>query len=164
MVLTWVDLLIVLVVIGAVLWEVRRDFGHSLLDTVAVLLSLRAAMLIWPAAARAMPLGVTDATNRGLWLLLSFLLCAGIGLFLARLAHQATRWSLDTFDPVFGFVFGITAAVIACHVIVKAIAIMYADKHGLPQSVAQSALGQELLTFRSYHHLVEFLSRFPNRV
>lgn len=161
MVLTWVDLLVVLVIIGFVLCEVRRDFGQTLVDTVALLISMRAAVWLGPAAARSVPLAASETVNRGVWLLLAFVLCSAVTLLLARFAHEATRWTLDTFDPVFGFVFGMTSAVIICHVLVKSLAIVYATKAGLPPCVAQSALGEELLTFRSYHHLLEFLSHFP---
>jgi uncharacterized membrane protein required for colicin V production len=161
MVLTWVDLLVVVVIIGVVLFEVRRDFGQTLVDTVALLLTMRAAVWLCPAAARAVPLAASETVNRGIWLILAFILCSAVALLLARFAHEATRWTLDTFDPVFGFVFGMTSAVIVSHILVKSLAMIYATKAGLPQCIAHSALGEELLTFHSYHHLLEFLSRFP---
>jgi uncharacterized membrane protein required for colicin V production len=162
MVLTWVDFLVVLVIIGFVLFEVRRDFGQTLIDTVALLLSMRAAVWLCPSAARTVPLAVAETLNRGVWLIVAFVLCSAVGLLLARFAHESTRWTLETFDPVFGFVFGMTSAVIISHVLMKSLAMIYATKAGLPPCIAQSALGEELLTFRSYHHLMQFLSQFPN--
>jgi len=164
MLVTWVDLIIVLLILGFVLFEVRRDFGQTLLDTLAVLLSLRLTTWISPAIAKAVPIAIGEATNRGAWYLLTFVLLAVGALFLARWAHEATRWSLDTFDPAFGFVFGLMSAVLTCHVCMKAIAIAYGKKHGLPPCIVESALGQELLTFKSYQHLVAFLSQFPRNV
>lgn len=164
MLLTWVDLLIVAVVATVVLFEVRRDFGQGLFDALAILLSLRAALWIYPYAARAVPLAVSENTNKGVWLLLAFALCAAVALLLARHAHEATRWSLDTFDPAFGFVFGVTSAVIVSHVILKSVVIFSAMKGGVPQCIADSALGHELLTFKTYHHLREFLFQFNHRI
>jgi hypothetical protein len=164
MLLTWVDLLIVAVVAIVVLFEVRRDFGQALFDAVAVLISLRVALWIYPWAAHAIPLAASDRTNKGVWLLLSFVLCVGVGLVLARFAHEGTRWSLESFDPAFGLIFGVTAAVMISHVIVKSVVIFYAAKHGMPKCIAESALGGELLTFKSYHALRDFIFQFNHRI
>jgi uncharacterized membrane protein required for colicin V production len=164
MLVTWVDLIIVVVILGFVMFEVRRDFGQTLLDTLVVVLCLRLTTWLSPAVAQAVPIAISDAMNRGVWYMLFFVLLVAGGLFLARWAHEATRWSLDTFDPAFGFVFGLTSAVLTCHVCMKAIAIAWGKKHGLPPCIVESALGQELLTFKSYQHLVVFLSQFPRNV
>lgn len=164
MLLTWVDLVIVIVVAVVVLFEVRRDFGQALFDAVAVLMSLRVALWIYPFAARAIPLAASDRTNKGVWLLVSFALCLVAALLLARFAHEGTRWSLESFDPAFGFIFGVTAAIMISHVVVKSVVIFTAPKHGMPHCIAESALGGELLTFKTYHALKEFIFQFNHRI
>jgi uncharacterized membrane protein required for colicin V production len=164
MLLTWVDLLIVIVVAVVVLFEVRRDFGQGLFDTLAVLVSLRAGLWIYPFAAEAVPLAARDTTNKGIWILLSFALCTAGALVVSRRAHEATQWSLETFDPAFGFVFGVTAAVMISHVLVKGVVAFYAVKQGMPACVADSALGGELLTFKSYHALRDWIFQFNHRI
>jgi hypothetical protein len=152
------------VVAVVVLFEVRRDFGQALFDAIGVLFSLRVALWIHPFAARAVPLALNDHTNKAVWLLLSFTLSAAAALLLARFAHEATRWSLETFDPAFGFVFGVTCAIMISHVIVKSVVIFYAVKTGVPGCIAGSALGGELLTFKSYHALRDFIIQFNHRI
>jgi hypothetical protein len=50
------------------------------------------------------------------------------------------------------------------HVIVKSVVIFYAKKNGLPHCIADSALGGELLTFKSYHALRDFIVQFNHRI
>ncbi len=50
------------------------------------------------------------------------------------------------------------------HVFVKAIVVFYAAKHGVPHCIADSALGGELLTFKSYHALRDWLFQFNHRI
>jgi uncharacterized membrane protein required for colicin V production len=164
MLLTWIDLLIVAVVAIVVIFEVRRDFGQGIFDALAVLLSVRLALWVYPVAAHAVPLAVHDNTNKGVWLLLSFALIVTGAMILSRFAHEATQWSLEAFDPAFGFVFGVTAAVMISHLIVKSVVIFYAAKQGMPKCIAESALGGELLTFKTYHHIRDFIFQFNHRI
>ena len=83
-----------------------------------------------------------------------------VGAAGSKVLHEATQWSMDTFDPIFGCLFGLTTGVIMAHTTVKILAMLYTTRHGLPDFLADSGLGVELLYFKTYHHVADFLTNF----
>ena len=55
--ISWLDGLLLLVVVSLILWEIRRDLGQSLFDTVALLFGLRLAIWLGPTLAGELGMG-----------------------------------------------------------------------------------------------------------
>jgi uncharacterized membrane protein required for colicin V production len=161
--LTWIDILLAVIILGWVIVEVRRDFGRALFDTLAALVSLRLALLVSPTLAPLFSFAGAENARHGWALAVLFVLFGALALLLARFVHESTQWSMDSFDPVFGCLFGVTAGVIMAHVTVKVLSLIYANSHGVPTFLTDSGLGEELLTFKTYHRFADFLAGFRDR-
>lgn len=152
------DGLIALVIIALVLFELRRDLGQSLFDTIALLLGLRLALWLGPSLAGHFGFA-TPVQARGLALLGLFAVGSAAGLVLGYYLNTITRWSMDWFDRVAGVLLGFCSAVIVCHVLVSSAAFMFATHDGPPPFVAHSLLGQEALSFRTVEQVLQFFNR-----
>ncbi len=152
---SWLDGFLVLVAIVVILWEIRRDLGQALFDTLSLVLGLRLALWLGPSLSR--HLGMGDANHaRAVALLLLFVAGAGVGLIAGFYLNTLTRWTLDQFDRVAGVLLGFSGAVIVCHVLVTAIVLFGTTKAGPPTQVVRSSLAQEALTFHTFRQVVKF--------
>jgi uncharacterized membrane protein required for colicin V production len=154
---SWLDVFLVLVAVALTVWEIRRDLGQSVFDTIALILGLRLAMWLGPILAP--DLGM-DSINqaRGVALLLVFLVASGVGLAAGYYVHRITLWTLDQFDRVSGLLLGFSSAVIVCHVLVASFALMGTTNAGPPRYIKQSFLAQEALTFRTCRQVIGFFN------
>jgi hypothetical protein len=153
------DVTLLLLIAGLVIWEIRQEAGRSLLDVTVTALVLHLTHIY--AAPLTASLG-WDALPGGNISPLATALLFGtlwpLGLAVSWYFHRQTRWSMDHFDGAFGFVFGLAMAVMVGHVVTDVAADMAIIKHGrLPDAVAKSAIVDELRSFRTYHELVNAL-------
>jgi uncharacterized membrane protein required for colicin V production len=154
---SWLDGLILLIFTALILWEIRRDLGQSLFDTVALLMGLRIAWWLGPLLAPG--LGIANANQaRGVALLIVFVLASAVTLLLGWYLHRLTLWTLDQFDRVAGLMLGFTSAVIVCHLVATSVALMGSTKAGPPKYVKQSWLAQEAISFRTCRQVVKFFN------
>jgi hypothetical protein len=142
-------------VTALVLWELRRDLGQTLFDTIALLVGLRMALWLGPVLARYLDPGA-PAHSRGLALLIVFVVASAAALAIGYYLNALTRWTMDQFDRVAGLVLGFSSAVIVCHVLVTSMALMWGTPKGPPAFVKKSHLGQEALSFRTAVKVVRF--------
>jgi hypothetical protein len=101
--------------------------------------------------------------SRGAALATLFIGSGVLALLVAKVLHEATQWSMDTFDPIFGCLFGVTTGVMLAHMTVRILAMLCSTQQGLPTFLADSGLGQELLYFKTYHQVADFLISFRDR-
>jgi uncharacterized membrane protein required for colicin V production len=154
---SWLDGFLIVVIITLILWEIRRDLGQSLFDTMALLLGLRLAQWLGPELAPGLGMA-NDHQARGVALLIVFVICTGLGLVAGYFLHRVTLWTLDQFDRVSGLLLGFCGAIILCHVLVTSVALYGTNKHGPPKYVRQSRLAQEMLSFRTCRQVVKFFN------
>jgi uncharacterized membrane protein required for colicin V production len=152
---TWLDGLLLLVGVALVIWELRRDLGQALFDTVALVVGLRLALWVGPGLAP--HLGLANPNDaRAIALLVVFAIGTTVGLVAGFYLNAVTRWTLDQFDRVAGLLLGFSGSVIVCHVLVAFFALLGTTKTGPPQYIAHSPLAQEALTFRTFHEVIQF--------
>ncbi len=156
--LSWLDGLLMLVVVSVILWEIRRDLGQSLFDSLAFLLGLRLALWVGPAVSRYLTFATPEQAH-GLALIGVFVIGSAAGLVGGFYLYTVTRWTLDTFDRVAGAVLGFSSAVIVCHVLVVSLTLMFGTSARPPAFVTGSRLGQEALSFHTFQQVVEFFDR-----
>jgi len=155
--MTWVDLLLLVAVVGLIVSAAQQEAGHSFLDAAmtvmaAFLARISAApvtaALGWPAAGGAS--GASPAVFA-----LVFVVVWAIGLHLSRTIHRYGRWSMDTFDCVFGAVFGLVTGLVVGHVLTESAAGMAILTHGsLPDYFQHSYLAEELRSFKTCHYVL----------
>lgn len=156
--ISWLDGLLLGVAVCLILWEIRRDLGQSLFDTLALLLALRLSLGLGPWLAG--HLGMAHPNQaRGVALLLLFSVGTAAGLIGAFYLHAVTKWTLDTFDRVAGLLLGFSGAVMVCHVLVTSLTLCYGTPAKPPAFVAQSPLGQEALSFHTFQQVMQFFDR-----
>jgi uncharacterized membrane protein required for colicin V production len=156
--ISWLDGLLTVVVVLLVLWEIRRDLGQSVFDTVALLLGLRLALWLGPSLAG--HLGMTHPNQaRAVALFMLFVVGTGAGLVAGFYLNALTRWTLDSFDRVTGVLLGLSGAVIVCHVLVAGLALYFGSHIGPPAFIVQSPLGHEALSFHTFHEVLDFFNR-----
>ena len=162
--MTWIDVLVLVMIVGLIVFEARQETGRALLDTVATIVAVQLSTLYAPMATQWLkwkPLGGTGVSPAAQGL--CFLVAWGLGLLLSRWLHSQTRWSMDNFDLVFGTAFGIMIAIAAGHVTTDVGARMAIQKHGhLPSHYANSYMAGELRSFRSYHYVINTFQTYQN--
>ena len=147
-----------MLVVLLVLWEIRRDLGQSLFDTVALLFGLRLALWLGPPLAG--HLGMAQPNQASRWRCCSSLSAGtGAGLVAGFYLNAVTRWTLDSFDRVAGVLLGLSGAVIVCHVVVAGLALYCGTHAGPPAFIVQSPLGHEALSFHTFHEVMDFFNR-----
>lgn len=156
--ISWLDGLLLGVVVCLILWEIRRDLGQSIFDTLALLFGLRLSLWLGPSLAT--HLGMAHPNQaRGVALLVLFAAGSAAGLIGGYYLYAVTRWTLDTFDRVAGLLLGFSGAVIVCHVLVASLALWYGSPAKPPAFIAQSPLGQEALSFHTFQQVMDFFDR-----
>jgi uncharacterized membrane protein required for colicin V production len=156
--ISWLDGLLLVVVVSLIVWEIRRDLGQSLFDTLALLFGLRLSLWLGPSLAG--HLGIAQANQaRGVALLALFLAGSGAGLVGGYYLYAVTRWTLDTFDRVVGLLLGFSSSVIVCHVLVVSLALLCGAPAKPPTFITQSLLGHEALSFHTFQQVIEFFDR-----
>jgi uncharacterized membrane protein required for colicin V production len=158
MVISWLDGLLIVLVVLLVLWEIRRDLGQSVFDTVALLFGLRLALWLGPSLAGRLGMAHPNQASAVAMLIL-FVVGTGGGLVAGFYLNAVTRWTLDSFDRVAGVLLGLSGAVIVCHVVVAGLALYCGTHTGPPAFIVQSPLGHEALSFHTFHEVLDFFNR-----
>lgn len=157
--MSWLDFVIVFIFAAVVTLEVVRGFGRAIFDFAAVLLATRAASMLVSPLSGSIKLSSQPYVNEARVYILSFIVVGGVLFFVGKLIYDTTLISADTFDPPLGGLFGFGAAIALCHVIVRTMALS-AGPGVIPPGIAASLLGTELLTFESYHRILDVLYHF----
>jgi len=158
--MTWFDGVILLVVVGLVILEARREAGRSLLDAVATLAALHFAQHLAPSLTANFgwrPLeGTTSAPGA---LAVAFGALWVIGLLVAFVLHSRTRWTMEQYDIAFSLAFGLVVAVGTGHMVTEVAARRGVEKTGqVPPYIRHSLVAEELRSFHSYHYVIDTLS------
>lgn len=157
--LSWIDLVIILIFAGTVVLETKRGFGRSLFDLAAVLVTVRTAPMVADPLAKTMHISAHAPTNQAYIYAGVFVVTGGLLVLLGKLVYDSTLISAETFDAVLGGLLGVGVAIVLCHAMVRTVALTSGAEEP-PVAITQSALGTEFLTFDSYHRLLEVLYNF----
>lgn len=159
--MTWLDI-VVLVVIILITWlESVRGFGRALFDFVGAIISLRVAAFLAGLLADMAPISQSPGPSEAFWFTVVFVILAGLTLVATRVIYQSTLLSLDVLDPLVGGLFGLASGMVVAHVFLKMVLLGYTDTE-FADVVVNSFMGQELLKFRSYHVVVTALQNLGN--
>lgn len=157
-----IDVVLVVLIVGVVALETKRGFGRAIFDFAALLIAVRIAPLLVPAASKSLQLARDAQANEAILFAAIFVLTGGALLYLGKLAYDSTLISLDTFDPFFGGVAGFAVVLIVGHAVVKALAISAGVDGAPPDVLASSSLGMQFYRFGAYHQVMDFLVSLPD--
>ncbi|MBV9850919.1 MAG: hypothetical protein JO250_14700 [Armatimonadetes bacterium] len=153
--MNWLDLVLILVIGGAVVLEMVRGIGRAAFDALLLYAAL------WGADAAALPLAARvhladgAAVNHADIYALLLVTFGVAALGVARFLYGMTQFDAGMFEALLGLGAGAATGMIAAHGIVRALAM--ADPTGTAgaATVAGSFVGHEMLTFPTYHAVMD---------
>jgi uncharacterized membrane protein required for colicin V production len=159
--MTWMDA-IALVLIVVIAWlESVRGFGRAIFDFVGCLIALKIATFVAKPLAGTVPLLQPEAMAEGFWMATVFLILVVLIVIATKYIYESTLLSLDVMDPVVGGLLGVGSGIIVAHIFLRVLMTAYGDTE-FAKTVLSSFVGQELIAFRTYHHVVTVLQNIGN--
>ncbi len=155
--MNWLDIVVLLILVGMAALESSRGFGQALLDALLLYGALWLADTCLPLLAPSLHLVAAPAANRGL---AYGLLLAGFGslAFLIGLhLHRQTMLDAGVCERMLGLAAGAAVGIIFAHSFVRLVALNLPG--GTEASlIAGSFLGNEMLSFTTYHAFIAALT------
>jgi hypothetical protein len=149
------DIILGFVMIVIVALQTFRGFGRALFDG----LGLYCVLLISSAVAAAstnLHITASAAGTQTFMFVITFVVTGILAVFVSRWVYGTVLLNLGMFEHLMGLVAGVACALIVAHGIVQAIDLDTQGTTG-PNIIASSSIGQECLTFDSYHSFVDGL-------
>jgi uncharacterized membrane protein required for colicin V production len=155
--MNWLDIVLFLVIGVAALTEMSRGFGRAALDALGLYGAL------WVANALSIPLAASvhldphPAINHCVSYSVLFLVFGAFSLAVSRFVYGVTMFHTGMFDGMLGLVAGLAVGMMVAHGIARTVAM--SDATGQNASVVtESFLGNEMLSFTTYHSVLDTLS------
>jgi uncharacterized membrane protein required for colicin V production len=149
------DIILGTLILAIIALQTFRGFGRALFDALALYCTLLLATFVASSSA-AMHISSSVAGTESFMFVVTFIVVGVLAIFLSRWVYGTVLLNLGMFEHLFGLVAGIACGLILAHAIVQGIAI---GTQGSSDTdiIAASSIGQECLTFNSYHALVDTL-------
>jgi uncharacterized membrane protein required for colicin V production len=155
--MNWLDVLVVVIIVGAAVAETIRGFGRAIFDALALY------GMLWVAATFAAPLCpfLRISNQHNMNVAFAYCLLAGAGaliaLGLARFAYSTTIPNAGMFDRLLGLVVGIGVGVMLAHGLVRGVTLSSQAGVG-PAVVSAGGVASEIFDFHSYHAIMDSLT------
>jgi len=159
--LTWFDV-VALLLVALVAWlESLRGFGRALFDIIGAIIALKVASVVSGPLSNSMPLFGAGGSSEAFWYATLFVVLCAVVVIGAKVVYETTLLSLDVFDPVVGGLLGAGSGMVVAHVFLRMLLTIYGDASAANVLVG-SFVGQELIQFRAYHHVINWLQNLGN--
>lgn len=159
--MTWLDIVLGVLLVGVAVLEMGRGFGRAIFDALA----LYAALWLSGAAARALE-AATFHPNTAFshcWTFgLLFLTFGALGLLVSRFVYHSTLVNAGMFEGLLGLGAGLAVGMILAHGLVRVAVLADPAGQSGARVVAESFLGNEMLSFTTYHSVLATLSGVAN--
>ena len=153
----WLDIVLFLVIGTVSVAEMARGFGRAILDALAVYGALWAADALSVPLAASVHLSPHPSLNHCVAYAVTLLAFGSFSLAVARFIYGMTMLHTGMFEGLLGLGAGVAVGMMAAHSIVRVIAM--SDPTGQSaQMVGDSFLGNEMLSFTTYHTFLNTLS------
>jgi len=154
--MTWYDLVAFLLIVVIAWVESKRGFGRALFDMLGAIIVLKLGPLVSDALAGSIMVAGEKGENQAFWLVIIAVVFAVLVVLVSRLIYQSTLLSLDYMDPVLGGAFGLVIGVIVVFFFLYSLQLAYGvSDEG--KALAESFVGQEVLSLRTLHTIVDAL-------
>lgn len=155
--MTWLDIILGVLLVGVAVVEMCRGFGRSIFDALA----LYGALWLSDAATRFIPAGSTPLSHGCLFGLL-FLTFGALSIVVSRIVYHATLVHTGMFEGLLGAVAGVAVGMILAHGLVRTVILSDTAGQSGARLVSESFLGSEMLSFTTYHSVLETLTGITN--
>jgi uncharacterized membrane protein required for colicin V production len=159
--MNWFDVVAILLVLLVAWLESLRGFGRAIFDFVGALIALRIAIFAGTPLATAVPFLQPEAHSEALWMGVTFVLLTVLIIIATKYIYETTLLSLDVLDPIVGGLLGLGSGIIVAHLFMRSLLTAYAGTD-FATVVLNSFMGQELITVRTYHIVVQALQNLGN--
>jgi len=159
--MTWIDAVALVLVVLIAWFENVRGFGRAIFDFVGALIAVKLATFVAQPLGNAAPLLQPEARAEAFWLAMVFLVLGVLIIVATKFIYETTLLSLDVLDPVVGGLLGVGSGIVTAHVFLRMLLTAYADTE-FAKVVSHSFVGHEIISFRSYHHVVTVLQNIGN--
>jgi len=159
--MTWIDAVALVVVILIAWFESVRGFGRAIFDFVGALIAVKLATFVAGPLGNAAPLLQPESRAEAFWMAMVFVVLGVLIIIATKFIYETTLLSLDVLDPVVGALLGIGSGIVTAHVFLRVLLAAYADTE-FAKVVSATFMGQELVTFRTFHHVVTVLQNIGN--
>src|SRR3569833_2263478 len=160
--MNWLDVLIIITLVVAVIVETMRGFGRAVFAALALFGVLWLASTASGPISHAMPLssdpGVAKAYAYGI-------LAVGgtvVGLMLSHFAYASMLLHAGMFDHFLGLVLGVCVGMMLSHGMVRSMALSDPDGKGSAQVVMDGPVSSEMYDFHNYHTVVDQITGAAN--
>jgi uncharacterized membrane protein required for colicin V production len=155
--MTWVDLLIVAIIIGIAFLESKRGFGYAIFDLIGGIIALKTSMFLSAVLAESAPLGFHPEGAQGFWLAISFIVLATLALLASRLIYQNTLISLDVMDPTVGAILGIGSGLLVSYIVLQ---VMLFASAGSPayKNINSTFMVNQIVRLHGVHSLINTMN------
>jgi len=151
--MTVLDIVLCFILAAAVIIETIRGFGAAVLDLLAVYSAFFLTTLLSPHFPQFFPGMHTTGTGIADCQIVSFLLLTIVLVTMSVFANESLRWNLGMLDRMGGIAAGFGFGLVFCHAIVAALSV--GDTFQV--SSLSGGISQQMLTFSSYHQLIDQL-------
>lgn len=151
--ITWLDILLLIILLVGAVWEFRRGFGRAIFDLVSILIAFFLAKTYYPLLGNCIKVSSIHAANCAIAFQVMFIPILTILLILADLAYGNMLFSMDIFEKLFGGICGFAVGFMLAHALVFGIWIGSGMPHEDGKCIANSTgISQEFLTYKAYHN------------
>ena len=159
--MTWLDIVLGMLLVGVAVLEMCRGFGRSVFDALA----LYGALWLSDAAAHyvdAATFHPNTPISHGLTFGLLFVTFGALGILTSRLVYHATLVNTGMFEGLFGIFAGLAVGMILAHGLVRVVVLSDPAGQSGARLVSESFLGNEMLSFTTYHSVLATLTDATN--
>jgi len=159
--MTWLDIVLGVLLIGVAVLEMCRGFGRAVFDALA----LYAALWLSDAAARALGAATFHPNtpfSHGWTFGLLFLTFGSLGLLLSKFVYYSTLANAGMFEGLLGIGAGLAVGMILAHGLVRVAVLSDLGGQSGARLVSESFLGNEMLSFTTYHSVLATLTGVTN--
>ena len=154
--MNWLDILLLLLIVGAAALGLKRGFGRAAFDALGLYAALWLASALAPALAAHVTLQAGGAGVNQSWAFgLLFVLLGAFGLGLAWYCYGLVPLEAGLFDRLLGLVGGIAAGMILAHSLVSTLVRSDPQREASAALVTQGTVGSELYGFPAYHSALD---------
>jgi uncharacterized membrane protein required for colicin V production len=149
--MTGLDIFLVILFITVIALETIRGFWIAVFDSVALYSALLLSVIAAPSLSNSLFGSSVPGSGLADVQLAALVFFSVVFIVVAKLSYNALNWDIGMFDHLGGLVAGIVAAVVFGHAIVAGLA----SGNEQQSSITSGNLSQELLTFSTYHQVID---------
>lgn len=155
--MNWIDIVLFIVIAAVAVLEMARGFGRAIFDALALYGALWVAEMLAAPLADHLQFNPHHSVNHCVILAVLLLALGALAIVLSRFVYEATLINTGMFEGLLGLCAGVAVGMIAAHGIVRVLSM--SDPAGVMLAIVHgSGLGSEMLSFSSYHSVLDTLT------